>query len=79
METTETTENTIKSRMDSIKSIDVNLFYSLGITDSHVTLQGFLTAKNRLYCENLGFEFQLTKHTWIEAQKDRIRVVLTFN
>lgn len=79
METTETTENTIKSRMESIKSIDVNLFYSVGITESQVTLQGFLTAKNRLYCENLGFEFALTKHTWIESHKDGIRVVLTFN
>lgn len=81
METkTETTiENTIKSRIESIKNIDVNLFYSVGITDTRVTLQGDLTKKNRSYCEGLGFKFELTENTWIQAENDGIRIVLTFN
>ena len=78
--TTETTtENTIKSRIESTKYIDVNLFYTVSFSDTTTLMQGFLTAKNRLYCEDLGFEFELTKYNWLEAYKDGIKIVLTFN
>lgn len=69
----------MRGRFDSLKEIDLDMFYSVSINKSFSILQGYLTEKNRRYCEDLGFEFVLSKNGWIEADNNGVKVLLTFN
>lgn len=73
----------MKENLNRLSLIDVDLFYTISIWNSEITLQGKLSSELVKYCKSeLGAKLETTEDGWLEGtvrsvELGVLRIVLT--
>ena len=71
----------MKNQLTAINNlkIDLGLFYIVSFSEYKIKLQGELTEYTRSHCEAIGYKFELTNNSWLQATNEDIEIILTWN